>query len=102
MANDATIPIANLYVESAVVESLADALHAGRVLVYDAPRQAGKSTDALAVCRRLRERGIQVQCMLASPHVLLWQQPVCISHASSLLLHSVLELQWCACPCQAC
>ena len=79
MATDATKPDGNFYVESAVVDSLADDMATGLVMLYRAPRQSGKTTDALAVCRRLRKDGIQVQHIMAASHVLLWQQSICIT-----------------------
>ncbi|EIE25685.1 hypothetical protein COCSUDRAFT_60700 [Coccomyxa subellipsoidea C-169] len=60
VANDTAIPSAHFYVESALVEFLADELHTGRVVIYEESRKTGKTTDSLAVCRRLRKRGIQV------------------------------------------
>ncbi|EIE24500.1 hypothetical protein COCSUDRAFT_65392 [Coccomyxa subellipsoidea C-169] len=60
VATDATKPDSNFYVESAMVDSLADDMATGLVVLYRDPRQSGKTTDALAVCRRLRQSGIQV------------------------------------------
>ncbi len=112
MANDAAIPSAHFFVESALVEFLADELHTGRVVIYEESRKTGKTTDSLAVCRRLRKRGIQVQCMVACPHACCYAlvQPsanggeyttlsfvvcktICFSHGSKLLMHSLPELQ---------
>lgn len=65
VATDATKPDSNFYVESEEVDIMADEMATGLVMLYGAPRQSGKTTDALAVCRRLRKHGIEVQPMLA-------------------------------------
>ncbi len=77
VATLAALPDENFYVESADVDRLAKQLRGSRVLLYTAPRRSGKTTDAMAVHRRLCDYGIQVWHMLASCLVLPRQQIVC-------------------------
>lgn len=65
VAEGAADPDHTFYVESPAVGVLTDDMRCTGVFLYHGPQQSGKTTDALAVCRRLREKNMEVRHMLA-------------------------------------
>ena len=77
VAEDAADPRRNFYVESPTVGLLTDKMRCHGIHLFLGPPQSGKTTDALAVFRRLHEKNIEVRHMLA----------VALLSASHLAIH---------------